>query len=201
MRVRIGPVPDNPAFSPEQGDWHKLAEPSFGLLMVLSIPTGLLFGIGLLVAWTAVADIRDIEGPTQMVITPRTVLLSILILLALVMAHEAAHAVTLPRGGLTLKTTIGFWPERLTPYVSYEGEVSRNRTILVGLMPFVLLSLVPVLVGWLFGWMPLWLVLWSTVNAVLSSADVIGAILVAVQIPPSAIIRKKGLETWWCRQE
>ena len=200
MRIRIGPVLDNPAFFPEQGDWHNLTEPSFGLLMALSIPTGLLLGIGLLAAWAAVAGVRGVEDAGQVIITPVTVLVSIVAFVALVIAHEAAHAVILPRGELALRTTIGFWPEKLTPYVSYEGELSRNRTILVGLMPFVLLSLVPVLIGLLFGWMPLWLVLLSTVNAVVSSADVIGAVLVAVQIPPSAVVRKKGLETWWRRQ-
>ena len=57
--------------------------------------------------------------------------------------------------------------------------------------------MVPILIGLAFGWMPPGLVLLSMVNGFLSAADVIGAILLVLQTDRSAILRKKGLETWW----
>ena len=53
--------------------------------------------------------------------------------------HPTAAA--LPAAGLSAATTLGFWPKMLTPYVSYGGESPRNRHILVGVTPFLVLSI------------------------------------------------------------
>ena len=197
MRFRIGPLPDDPGFRPEQGGWRKLKEPSFGLLLLLAFPTSALTAAGVLFVWVLLVRVRGLYGPVQVVIAPWTLLGAFAALVALVVAHELAHAVVLPRGGLTSATTLGFWPQTVTPYVSYQGELSRNRFLLVGLMPLLLWSAAPLVIGLLFAWIPLWMVLLSTVNALVSSADLIGAVLLLSQTPRSAVVRNKGLATWW----
>ena len=197
MKFRLGPLPDDPDFRPEEGGWRKLKEPPFGLLLLLALPTSVLIGGGVLLVWVLLARVHGIDGTTQIFLTPWTLLGSLAGLLALVVAHELAHAVVLPRGGLTSATTLGFWPQTVTPYVSYRGELSRNRYVAVGLMPLLLLSAVPLLVCLLSGWIPLSLVALSIVNALVSSGDLIGAVLLVSQTPRSAVVRNKGLETWW----
>jgi hypothetical protein len=118
-------------------------------------------------------------------------------LVALIGGHELLHAASLPGFGLTPATTVGFWPRTLTPYVAYNGELSRTRFALVGLMPFLVISVLALLVGGLLGWMPFWVVALSTLNALLSSGDLIGATLLIAQTPRLAIVRNQGLETWW----
>jgi hypothetical protein len=197
MRFRIGPVPDDMSFSPAKGEWRKLAEPTFGVLMLLAIPVSLTVTAAVLSAWTALARIHGVEDAGQFVITPTTLLVGVLALAALATVHELAHAAALPGFGLSSATVVGFWPGKLTPYVSYEGELARNRYVLTGLTPFLLLSVLPLLIGLAFAWMPLWLVMLSSLNAFVSSGDLIGVGLLLWQAPREAVVRSKGLQTWW----
>jgi hypothetical protein len=154
---------------------------------------------GISLAWGTVARVRGIGGESSIVVTPVTALLSLLAVGALILAHELAHAAALPAGGLTAATTLGFWPKTATPYVCYEGELSRTRQIVVGISPFLILSVVPIIVGLCFSVAPFWLVALSAVNAFGASGDLIGAGLIALQVPASGIVRNKGLDTWWRR--
>jgi hypothetical protein len=197
MRLQIGPIPEDVGFHPEQSGWRKLKEPSFDILMLLSIPTALLIAAGIFFAWVALARVHGIEDPVQIVLTLGTLLGLIAAFMGLIVGHEVVHLVALPKYGLTSETVVGFWPQKVTPYVSHEGELSRNRYLIVGLMPFLLLSVVPLLVGLLFAWMPLWLVVLSIINGFISAGDIINAILLVSQTPRSAMVRSKGLETWW----
>jgi hypothetical protein len=197
MRLRFGPVPDDVGFAPEHGGWTRLKEPSFGWMLVAALPVSIVLVAGMSLAWGAVARVRGISGESTVVVSPVGVVLSLLAVGALILAHELAHAVALPSGGLTEATTLGFWPRTATPYVSYEGELSRNRQIVVGLTPFLVLSVVPIAIGLCFSIAPLWLVALSAVNAFGASGDLIGAGLIALQVPASGIVRNKGLDTWW----
>jgi hypothetical protein len=94
-------------------------------------------------------------------------------------------------------TTLGFWPKALTPYVAYQGELSRNRHILVGLVPFFALSIAPILLGLVFAIVPAWAVALGVVNAFGASGDLIGVGLIWVQVPSSARVRNKAREMWW----
>ena len=197
MRLLIGPIPEAEGFHPKRRGWTKLKEPSFNMLMLLSIPTALLIAVGILFAWVALARVHGIEELIQIVFTPGTLLSSIAAFVGLIVGHEMVHLVALPKCGLTSATVVGFWPQKVTPYVSHEGELSRNRYVLIGLMPLLLLSVVPLLIGLLFASMPLWLVVLSIINGFISAGDIINVILLVSQTPRSAIVRSKGLETWW----
>jgi hypothetical protein len=197
MKFRLGPVPRDPTFQPEQGGWRRLREPSFGLLIALAIPTSLLAGAAVLFAWMLLVRIHGVDAPVEVVVSPWSLLGALAAVFGLVVAHELAHAVFLPRCGLTPATTLGFWLQTVTPYVSYRGELARDRYFLVTLMPFLLLSAAPLFVALLTGWIPLGLVLLTVVNAALSSGDLITAALLLAQTPRSAVVRHQGLETWW----
>lgn len=197
MRFRIGPVPDDPDFMPESDGWVKLNEPSFGRMLVIALPVSILLVGAMSLLWGIAARLRDFGGEVTVVITPALALLPLLALGVLIIAHELIHAASLPKAGLTTATTLGFWPKAATPYVSYEGELSRNRRIVVGVMPFLLLSVLPIVLGLCFSVAPFWLVALSTINAFGASADLIGTGLIAIRVPASGIVRDKGLATWW----
>ncbi len=197
MNLHIGPVPDDEQFRPEEATWHKLTTPSFRLLMLLSLPLSLITATGVLSVWAAIARAHGLEGNAQIVVTPSTLLTSLALVAALVLVHELLHVAALPQCGFTSGTVVGFWPEKLAPYVAYQGELPRWRFIVSGLMPLLALSGLPLLIGALSGWMPSWLVLLSAVNAFVSSGDLINTVLLVSQTPPSAVVRNKALETWW----
>jgi hypothetical protein len=197
MRLRVGPVPDDPEFHPEEGGWRRLKTPSFRLLMLLSLPLSVLAASGVLFVWAAVAAAHGIDANVPVAVTPSSLLVSVAAAMALAVVHELLHAAVLPRCGLTSGTIVGFWPRKLAPYVAYQGELPRYRFILLGLMPLLLLSGLPVVVGMLCAWMPWRVALLGAVNAFISSGDLINTVLLVWQTPPSAIVRNKRLETWW----
>jgi hypothetical protein len=197
MRLRFGPVPDDPGFAPEDGGWVRLKEPSFGRMMLMALPLSFVLVAGITLAWVVVARLRGMGGGSTVVVTPVTALSYLVAVAALFLVHELLHAAALPAGGLTAATTLGFWPKALTPYVSYEGELPRNRHILVGVTPFFVLSVVPIVVGLCFSTAPAWAVALGVINAFGASGDLIGVGLLALQVPSSGIVRNKGRETWW----
>jgi hypothetical protein len=197
MRLRLGPVPDDPGFVPEDGGWVRLREPSFGRMMLMALPLSVLLAAGVSLAWGAVARVRGIEGEFGGAVTPAAALLVLVAFVALLVVHESLHAAALPAAGLSAATTLGFWPKTLTPYVSYTGELPRNRHILVGVTPFLVLSVAPIVVGLCFAVVPPWAVALGMANAFGASGDLIGSGLVALQVPSAALVRSKGRETWW----
>jgi hypothetical protein len=199
MRLRFGPIPDDPGFEPEAGDWVRLKEPSFGRMLLLALPLSVLLVTGIWMAWGAVARLRGIEGEFGGAVTLATALSYLVAFVVLLLVHELLHAAALPAAGLSAATTLGFWPKMLTPYVSYEGELSRNRHVLVGVTPFLVLSVVPIVVGFCFSVVPPWAVALGVVNAFGASGDLIGVGLLVFQVPSSALVRSKGRETWWRR--
>jgi hypothetical protein len=194
---RLGSVPDDVEFDPGLGGWAKLKEPSFGWMMLMALPVSLLLVVALSYAWGVVLRMHDAPSAVGGVVTPAVAGLLLLGCIAIILGHEAIHLLALPHQGLRKDTVLGFWPQMLTPYVSHDGEMSRMRHVVVGLAPFVALSVAPILAGALFGWVPLWLVALSLLNGLGASADLVGVALVVWQTPRRARVRSKGLATWW----
>jgi hypothetical protein len=75
-------------------------------------------------------------------------------------------------------------------------------------MPFLILSLLPVLIIALFNatgstmlLVPKYLVIVALINSVLSSGDALGFAVLLSQIPRSAVVRNKGWKSYWKRGE
>ena len=197
MRFRLGPVPDDVEFHPGDGGWVRLKEPRFGWMLLMLVPVSVLLVAGLSSAWAVVLRMHGAPSAAQGIVTPAVAAILLLGCVAIIVAHESMHVLALPHLGLTRDTVIGFWPRTFTPYVSYEGETSRARQIVVGLAPFLVLSIAPLLAGLMFGVAPLWIVVVSLLNGLGASADLVGVALVAWQVPPHGRVRSKGLATWW----
>jgi len=192
MRFRLGPVPDEPGFRPEEGDWVRLREPSTAVMMLCVLPVAALVTTALVFAWSRVG-IRETSGRIDVVGLAVFLVAGV----ALLLVHELLHAVALPRFGSSASTTLGFWPKWMTPYISHEGELPRGRNILVALMPFLVLSIAPLVACIIFPPAPLWAVVLSVLNGIGASADLVAATLIAVQVPASGFVRNRAHETWW----
>lgn len=197
MRFRLGSVPDDVEFDPGMGGWTRLKEPRFGWMMLMVLPVSVLLVAALSSAWGVVLRMHGAPSALEGVVTPAVAGLLALGCAAIILIHETIHVLALPHLGQTKDTVLGFWPQTLTPYVSYEGETSRWRQIAVGLAPFLALSVAPLLAGALFGWTPLWVVVVGLLNGLGASADLVGVALVVWQVPRRGRVRSKGLATWW----
>ncbi|MCX5661055.1 MAG: DUF3267 domain-containing protein [Planctomycetota bacterium] len=206
MRFIFGAPPIEAGFDPEQeSGWRRLRELGPRTLVVLGslvgVPLAILVGYG----WS---KIPGAQASAQFDITPfgrwGTILLALGFLLALagfffslIFVHEFVHVLACPRFGLTSDTVMGVWPSRFMAYGNHSGPVACRRFMLVGAAPFLVLSVLPLLLAWAgapFGGL---LSIISTMNAMLCGGDALICMMLLHQVPLRATVRNKGWDTWW----
>lgn len=196
LKLHVGSMPES-TFSPD-GNWRSLREPGPLMLQVCAAPIAIALLMVFLRAWQHVG----IEGAfaTKPDDSPIVGVLMLLSLPAIVVVHELLHAFTYPQDGASDDIVIGVWPSRMLFYAHYQGELSRNRFLLVFLMPILVLSVAPLILAAVFPFPPLLnaaLAWCSTLNAAFACGDVFGAGLIAVQVPACATLRNRGYRTYW----
>jgi len=188
-RICVGPLPQSPEFHPRELGWVQLREGSPMRAQLTAFPIGIgILGL-LYFAWVTWAPAA--------VILPDSVLGRLGALFCVIVVHELLHAVAHPGLGLSSDTCLGFWPKQATCYAHYVGAMPRNRLIVVLLLPLLLISLAPLLLSIALS-MPIpYGAFVSPANGLLACVDVLGVGLLAVQVPPSAVVRNQGWVTWW----
>jgi len=112
------------------------------------------------------------------------------------LTHELIHVLASPSFGLTDRSVIGLWPAGGVAYSHYDGERSRERWILMLLMPFLVLSVLPFAVAALSGWNSPFLAALSLVNVVGSYVDLYNAGYVFWKVPAGAFVRVADDGVW-----
>lgn len=200
MKLRLGPPPDVTDFAPEDEGWTALREPSPGLVNLLAAPLGLLALGVLALAWG--------RGPSWSVTAGPSVFGKLAPLVWMVLAlgvgfvgtclvHECLHALACPGCGLTERTVVGAWPSRLLFYAGFLGALSRNRWLLVYLLPLIVLSVLPLLAWRVCGLYSGVLHVVSLLNGLASGGDILSVLLLLRQVPGHAQLRNKGWHSWW----
>jgi len=77
------------------------------------------------------------------------------------------------------------------------GETSKGRFLTIFLAPLLVISFLPLGIGAVTQHALVELAGISVLNALFSCGDVVGAFLVATQIPERAITRNRGWKTYW----
>lgn len=205
MRLHFGPVPLSADFDPDGEGWTKLREPTPGWMQVIATPIAIAMAALLILAWTHLTPVassrfRVASGSGQdsffdgAAVALATVVLGLATLIAV---HELLHAVTFPGWGLTRETLIGVWPARLLFYAAYLGPLSKPRFLWVFAMPFLILSLVPLVVCAAFQTASAAVAILSIVNGACACGDLLGIGLIGWQVPRRALVRNQGWQTWW----
>jgi hypothetical protein len=206
MRFIIGHPPDDPDFAPEQETgWQKLREMGPATLLIVGSLAGVPLAALFSYAWSRVPgtglsfsfDVMTL-GRWAAVLFPLLVIVTLATFLAsLIFVHELIHVLACPRFGLTSATVLGVWPSRVLAYGNHSGPVSFTRGIVVGLAPFLVLSVLPLLVA--FGGGPRWplVAVVSVVNALVCGGDAVICLMLVCQVPFNATLRNEGWDTWW----
>jgi hypothetical protein len=193
VRWHIGPPPEDPTFSPLP-PWRRLREPrSLAVALLLSLPLGVLAAFGLLIMGTALAP-----GERAEVTVEADRLAHVLVFFVLLISlHELLHAVSFPESLSSRNVVLGIWPRALLFYAHYVGELSRERFLLSLICPFAAISIGSLLLAlidparsglWMFA---------GVLNALSSSMDLLGVLLVIAQLPRGARVRNQGRFTYW----
>lgn len=109
-----------------------------------------------------------------------------------------------PHFGFSKATIVGVWPSRLLFYAAYAGPLSRDRFLIVFVVPFLVLTFLPLLIaatGFLSKSMMMVAAWFSIWNALFSCGDLIGIFLIWTQIPRAAIVQNQSWRTYWKRRE
>lgn len=204
MRFHYGEIPKVESFDPEVDGWASIREPSPLLMNGLAIPAAFLM-CGLTIGLLSLAG----EGGPPPILRPSEVesaSLSFLLILAIILIsiplHELVHALAHPHFGLSSNSILGLWLSRGLFYAHYEGEMSRNRFLAILALPFLILSMLPVIIVGFAGPSTStrilgYLVIVALVNSLLASGDAVGFGLILSQIPSSAVVRNKGWKSFW----
>jgi len=186
--IHWGAVPEDPDFHPENEGWSPIREPGPLAIQFIALPVAMVV-VGLLVGLLALV------WPSGSVSGSIWLLLALAILL--IPIHEILHAVCFPGGLPSPHTIIGIWLSRILFYAHYEGVMTRTRFLVTFAMPFLVLSILPIMLVGLLRWPSLELAALSIVNGAAASGDIIGIILVGLQVPASASVRNRGWRTYW----
>jgi hypothetical protein len=85
-------------------------------------------------------------------------------------------------------------------YVYYDGELSRNRVMLISACPFIVLSISPLLASICTADIHVVIVAVSYLNGFLCGADLLNILLLVKRVPSNALVRAKGYHSYWQKQ-
>lgn len=114
-----------------------------------------------------------------------------------ILVHELLHALGYPRFGFSGRTLIAAWPSRFLFYAGYLGGLSRNRWLFVYLLPFLVLSVLPLVVCRILHTESSLFLILSVVNGLFSGGDIFCVLLIWFQVPRTATMQSQGWSTWW----
>lgn len=198
MKLYWGPPSESDDFDPVEEGWSTIHEPNPVVLQLICIPIAIVIAVVLFVL-IIMGFPGEFTEQDSVVIPVFPVVLTLILLIP---AHEMLHALSQPSFGQTDKTYLGIWLKKALFYAHYEGELTRKHFLWIFFVPFLVLTLIPVGVILLFGRsMPhnltLILAFLAVLNGTAASGDVLGFILIAAQVPQTALVRNKGWKTYW----
>jgi hypothetical protein len=193
MTFNCGPLPEQPEFMPDDS-WKLVGEPSLPGFQLRAIPIAFVTITVLAALWVALTPIMETVSRLTF---PLPVLNFILCFLGVILVHELLHASLHPNIGSTKDTVIGFWPSRMFIYTLYTGELTKGRCVAILVMPFVAISIIPLVFAATTRVTSFWVAYMSIVNGFLACGDLLAAFMTATQFPKGAIIRTKGWSTYW----
>ncbi len=203
MRFHYGPIPEDAGFTPEAETWSTIREPGPIALQLLALPValGVLLICAALLYLALPRELLTWQGVITIPLLPFLV-----ILLLLTPVHEGLHVLFHPGWGASANSVIGLWLSRGLLYAHYEGQLSRNRFLLVGAAPYLILSWLPIgiiallrTIPWVPAATPAMTVLsiLAILGGLTASGDLLGFGLLAFQVPRTAVVRNKGWRTYW----
>jgi hypothetical protein len=193
LTFRLGPLPEVSEFVPGH-NWTLVREPSLPGFQLRAIPIALVTLILLAVLWAALTPIiHEVDELTF----PLPVGNFLLCLSGVIIVHEMLHALAHPGLGVSADSVIGLWPSRMFTYTIYTSELSKRRCFSILIVPFVTISIVPLVITVVTRTSSIWVAYISLLNGFLSCGDLLAAFMTLRQFPDGAVIRTKGWSTYW----
>jgi hypothetical protein len=196
MRLHYGAIPEEFDLSAE---WRLLSEPGPKVAALIAtwfvgLPSLALFAF----AWSALgySPLKLFNGFGLF----WPFFIGSAIFVVLVVIREGVHLLAHPRSGASGYSVVGVMRNPLIFYAQYLGPLSRNRFLFILLLPFIVLSIIPLLMALSTELPPgfaYFLAFFSSLNALSSCADLYGAWLLGSQLKSNVEIRNNGWKSYW----
>lgn len=199
MKFHLGKIPES-NFKPDES-WTPLREPGPIVMQFCALPIGLIAAFAIGYGWSCILH----DMPPLRLVGRGAVFALIWFPLSipiLIVVHELIHAWVHPQFGRTDESAVGFWPSRLVFYAGYLGEHSRERFIAIFAAPFLVISVLPLVLfafaASAFGTTATTFAAFlSTFNALCACGYLFGIALLLCQVPRGATTRNLGWRTYW----
>ena len=170
--------------------WRRVGSGEPALMRLFGLQMSLLLAAMLVVAWAVGTHFADLRLRYWMILAAAVLVAPL---------HELTHALAFPRGADPAQRALLLWPRGFVLCAQYRGIVSRNRYLLVLLMPLLTISLAPMLACAVLdiGNAPPLCIVLFLLNALACGDDVLAAVLVLSQVPAGGLIRTDGSVTLW----
>jgi hypothetical protein len=194
MRFHNGPIPDSQTFDPIAAGWTPLRTPNDRRFVAVAM----LYTVPFLLAATTIFLHSAPAFCAVFRLEPWSLPSFLLLLLALVPAHEFIHALAYGCGLRSPNLVVGVWLQRGIPYVLCDEPLPRRRVLFMLAAPFCALTLlplplVPLLSEPLFSCVLFFILL----HAALCVGDAATFLRLLRQAPPEARVHNQGWQTYW----
>ena len=181
MKFKLGPI-DSDSAQPDSNR-ENIKGMSVWEFQIKAIPIGIIAAIVIGFLWSFVISVNAFIGEFRF---PDTVIIFTLCLIGTLIIHEFLHFIAHPRNGNPDDSVIGFWPSRLFLYAQYNGKTTRRQSCTILMMPFTIISILPLLISMVTMKTTYWIVYISILNAYLSSGDLFLTIRTLRDLPSKA---------------
>lgn len=179
--------------------WKRLKEPkNLAISILISMP------IAIINAFISYIVIIQFYNPIAKVIASRSfdftinildVVCFVLAMIMIVIVHELLHIIFIPNFAKSDKTYFGI---ALFGGFTYTSEkISKNRFIVISVMPFVIISVIlPIILG-VFNGLNGFIMFLIILNAASSYVDIFNLFIILFQVPKKSFIINNGFETYF----
>lgn len=181
--------------------WVKLREPSsLGAATLISLPFALINGlISVAITFYLYTPLKEFFSNKQNFSISFTfnlfTLIYIVMIFVFVIIHELIHACFIPNAFKSDKTYLGI--NGFCGFVYSTEKITKNRFLVISIMPFILLSIVLPFILKILGLLNGFTVLLCLINSMASCVDCLNTCLVLFQVPKDSYIMNNGFETYF----
>jgi hypothetical protein len=203
LRIQWGSPPARPVSAIETdagvrirqpGKWTSAILASLAGIILLSIP------VTVSIVYSALVPEGDTGGSFQKEAIPWAGILVFLVLS--ILAHELLHALLHPDCGRSDSTVLFMGWKKLQFGVYYEGLFPRTRWVAMRLLPFFILTLLPLgvfllLYNQMTYALETYLIIVMLANSLGSGGDLVAVVIVLLQVPASGALNFHRGRAYW----